>query len=206
MRASTCALAAALLLLTVCETAAASPLPAVAPCNVSLYPDINLDGVNLPNQPVSSTCTSASECAGYCCAAPGCRFFTLNAGSGPRDCYLKSNHSAPRANPGAISGALNGSAPAPPPPIPPPGAKGYLDAVADCGCDGSGAADATACLQACVDAAYGHTLPRVPVRLPAGASFTISDTLSLRQDNPGPDDGINVVGDRRLLERPIEWI
>jgi hypothetical protein len=80
---------------------------------------------------------------------------------------------------------------------PQPGADGVLDAVRDCGCDNLGATDTTARLQACVDAAYAFTLPRVPVFLPAG-TYLVSDTLSLAQENPGPDDGINVVPGRFL--------
>ena len=171
-------------------------------CNVTFFPDENFDGVNLPNQPVSTSCSTPAACAALCCAAPGCLFFTLNAGSGGRDCYLKAAFTR-RANPGAVSGAVNSTLPPPPPPPPPPpspGAKRFLDAVADCGCDSTGASDTTARLQACVDAAYGgasYALPRVPVVLPAGV-YLVSDTLTFRQDNPGGDDGINVVPGRFL--------
>ena len=70
----------------------------------------------------------------------------------------------------------------------------------DCGCDGTGRSDTTARLQACIDRAYtawGFSLPRVPVFLPAGV-YAVSDTLVLAQKNPGPDDGINVVPGRFL--------
>jgi hypothetical protein len=86
-----------------------------------------------------------------------------------------------------------------PPPPPPAGAKGYLDAVADCGADPTGSTDTTAALQACIVTAYdwrSRGWP-VPVLLPPGV-YTVSDTLTLAQENPGPDDGINVVPARFL--------
>jgi hypothetical protein len=169
-------------------------------CNITYYPNDNFDGINLPNQPISTSCTSAADCAAYCCSTPGCTSFTLNAGyntpSGS-DCYLKSSITH-RSNPGCISGIINGSSPSPPPPPPPPiPPSGFLDAVKDCGCDSTGVTDTTIRLQSCIDAAYGHTLPRVPVFLPHGV-YLISDTISLKQDNPGGDDGINVVPGRFL--------
>jgi len=172
-----------------------------ATCNITYYPDDNFDGTNLPNQPISSSCTSAAACAAFCCATPGCTSFTLNAGyntpSGS-DCYLKSAITH-RPNPGCISGIVNGSGPSPPPPPPPPPipAIGYLDAVKDCGCDNSGKTDTTVRLQNCINAAYGTSIPRVPVFLPMG-TYLISSTITLMQSNPGPDDGINVVPGRFL--------
>ena len=166
-------------------------------CNTTLFPNINLDGVNLPNQPVTTSGT-AQECAAQCCAAPACTAFTLNAGGG--DCYLKSASGPPRANPGAVSGVLRGPLPPPSPspsPAPPPPPAGYLDAVKDCGADPSGATDSTARLQSCIDRAYARSVPRVPVLLPTG-TYTVSDTLSLTQQYGGPDDGINVVPARFL--------
>ena len=167
--------------------------------NVTLFPDDNFDGTNLPSQPVSTTTTSAAECAALCCATPGCKFFTLNAGwdmPPGADCYLKSAITH-RANPGCVSGAVNAPSPPPPPPPSPSPAPlpPYLDAVKDCGADPTGAIDATAALRACIARAYGHSLPRVPVLLPAGV-YTVSDTLAFKQDNPGPDDGINVCPSR----------
>ena len=137
--------------------------------------------------------------AAACCANAACEAFTLNAGHGSRDCYLKS-HITHRPNPGCISGIINGTRPPPAPPAPPaptppapPGpppapvpAAGYFHAVDDCGCDPTGEKDSTAKLQACIDRAYGHTLPRVPVLLPFGV-YLISETLTLKQDNPGGD-------------------
>ena len=83
----------------------------------------------------------------------------------------------------------------------------FLNAVIDCGCDPTGKSDTTHQLQACVNRAYGHTLPRTPVVLPPG-SYLISDTIRLVQDNPSPldhsrgnaliSDGINVVPGRFL--------
>ena len=168
-----------------------------------VFADENFDGTNLPDQPVNG-CMSAKDCAAACCSTPGCKAFTLNAGTGLRDCYLKSAITH-RKNPGATSGVINGTAPpgpapAPPKPLPPllP-ASGYLEAVRDCGCDATGATDTTLRLQACIDRAYGHSLPRAPVLLPSGG-YLVSDTIRLVQDNPGPGiknsiigDGINVV-------------
>lgn len=167
--------------------------------NISYYPDDNFDGTNLPNQPISSSCTSAAACAEYCCSTPGCSFFTLNAGYNTptgSDCYLKSAITH-RPNQGCVSGIVNGTTPPPPPPPPPIPQIGFLDAVKDCGCDNSGQTDTTVRLQACIDAAYKYTLPRVPVFLPKG-TYVISATITLKQDNPGPDDGINVVPGRFL--------
>jgi hypothetical protein len=166
-------------------------------CNTTYYPDFNLDGTNLPDQPVTPSGTAAA-CAAQCCAVPACNAFTLNAGGG--DCYLKSAIGPPRPNAGAVSGVLRGPRPPPSPgpsPAPPPPAAGYLDAVADCGADASGATDSTARLQACIDRAYARSVPRVPVLLPRG-TYLVSDTLSLTQQYGGPDDGINVVPGRFL--------
>ena len=187
--------AAGVLLLT------ASAAAAAASCNYTAFPDDNFDGHNLPGDN-PRTASTADECFAFCCATPGCLFFTLNAGAGPRDCYLK-DQMTHRANPGAVSGVVNGSTPPGPPA---PASSGWLDAVADCGCDSTGATDTTALLQACVDRAYGHSLPRVPVVLPPGR-YLVSDTIVLQQDNPGPDDGINVVPGRflahNLIGRPV---
>ena len=189
MAARTTARAAALLF-----AAAALAQPA---CNTTLYPDYNLDGVNLPGQPATTSGTAAA-CAALCCAAPACSAFTLNAGGG--DCYLKSAIGPLRANAGAVSGVLRGPRPPPSPapsPAPAPPAAGYLNAVTDCGADASGATDSTARLQACIDRAYARSVPRVPVLLPRGV-YTVSDTLALTQQWGGPDDGINVVPARYL--------
>ena len=229
-------------------------LPRVGICKYSVHEDDNYDGTNIA-PPVLAT--GARQCAAACCANPSCKAFTLNAGTGKRDCYLKSSITH-RHNKGCISGIINGSAPPlppSPPPRPPPlpvPASGYLvrsntqtaslslpaaalnaigsclvtlsrqqealravsgtwqgergpqlcfvcsqDAVHDCGCDCTGVTDTTSRLQRCIERAYGHTLPRVPVLLPRG-TYLVSDTLTLKQDNPGGDDGINVVPGRFL--------
>jgi hypothetical protein len=102
---------------------------------------------------------------------------------------------------GAVAAGSAASAASPPSPLSPPPlsipADGYLDAVIDCGCDSTGATDTTARLQQCIDRAYGYTLPRVPVLLPRG-TYLVSDTITLKQHNPGGDDGINVVPSRFL--------
>lgn len=79
--------------------------------------------------------------------------------------------------------------------LPVPSSKGYLDVVADCGADATGATDTTAAYR------YGgpasHPLWPVPVFFPSG-TYLISDTLNLTQSNPGGDDGINVCPGRFL--------
>ena len=174
-------------------------------CQYAAFPDDNFDGTNIVGAPNPVVVSTADACADACCAASahGCLFFTLNAGSGPRDCYLKSSHTH-RRNPGCVSGVVNGTAPptpapapAPPTPAPPPPAR-MLDAVKDCGCDPTGASDTTALLQACIDRAYARTLPRVPVLLPAG-TYLVSSTLTLKQSNGGGfEDGINICPARFL--------
>ncbi|MCJ1297158.1 hypothetical protein MMC34_008727 [Xylographa carneopallida] len=83
-----------------------------------------------------------------------------------------------------------------------PTASGYLDAVADCHADPSGASDSTAALQACFTAAYQYGVPApgrwpAPVFFPPGV-YLVSDTLNLTQANPGPQDGVNVCPGRFL--------
>lgn len=73
----------------------------------------------------------------------------------------------------------------------------YLNAVTDCGADPSGTQDSTLALQACINQAYGHTIPRVPVFLPFGR-YLVNDTLTLTSDNLSGDDGINVCPGRFL--------
>jgi hypothetical protein len=102
--------------------------------NVTLFPNDNFDGMNLPNQPVATDVKSADACAEYCCSTPGCSFFTLNAGydqPAGADCYLKSAMTH-RPNAGCVSGIVNSNASALPP---------YLDAVKDCGADPTGVSD-----------------------------------------------------------------
>ena len=92
----------------------------------------------------------------------------------------------------AVDAGLCLSSAGSPPPVP-TGTKGYLDAVADCGADNTGATDATAALQACIVTSYDWRARGwpVPIFLPPGV-YTVSDTLTLAQENAGPDDGINV--------------
>ena len=95
--------------------------------------------------------------------------------------------------------------------------SGYLDAIADCQADPTGASDSTSALQACFHTAYrygGHAPGKwpSPVFFPAG-TYLVSDTLNLTQANPGPQDGVNVCPSRFLslaafgssaaTERPI---
>lgn len=83
--------------------------------------DVDYNGGDLPNQPVSKTVSSAAECAALCCAAqPACDAFSVNAGSaGSRWCYLKgaSGYSI-GPSPGCDSGCLRGDCDVPPPPPP----------------------------------------------------------------------------------------
>ena len=99
---------------------AIAALPAGSSCDYEAFPGDNFGGTNLPDQPVSSTLSTAAECAALCCAAAAanCTAFTLNAGApGARMCFLKSaiTHTP---NPGCESGVINGTAPPPPPPPP----------------------------------------------------------------------------------------
>jgi len=82
-------------------------------------------------------------------------------------------------------------------PAAPAAPPAYLDAVADCGADPTGATDSTARLQACIDRAYARSLPRVPVFVPRG-TYLVSDSLVLEQQFNGKDDGINVCSTRFL--------
>jgi hypothetical protein len=99
----------------------------------------------------------------------------------------------------AAAAAVVASA-SPPPEIP---AAGYYDAVLDCGADPTGSTDSTAALNACIVASYAFMRPNntyrgvAPVFLPLG-TYLITDTVNLIQQNPGPDDGINVCPSRYL--------
>lgn len=141
-------------------------------------------------------------------AAPAGRCLNVNAASTAPGAMLIVWPCAPPASaPNSVFRAASGHivavesglclAEAAPPPA--PGAKGYLDVVADCGADATGAVDATAALRACFVAAYDFaTAPwPVPVFFPLG-TYTVSDTIELVQVNPGRDDGINVVPARFL--------
>ena len=49
--------------------ASAAAAGAAGSCDYALYPDVNFDGTDLPNQPVSSTLSTPDQCAALCCAA-----------------------------------------------------------------------------------------------------------------------------------------
>jgi hypothetical protein len=87
---------------------AATSSPMAGECKFGLQPEVNMDGTNLPRQPVSANCTTVDQCAAFCCSTPGCKAFTLNSArrEGERDCYLKAVISH-RHNPGAMSGIVN---------------------------------------------------------------------------------------------------
>lgn len=75
---------------------------------------------------------------------------------------------------------------------------GYINVTqAPCNLDNTGTTDVTAALQACIKLAYSYAIPSLPLFFPAG-NYLVSDTIVLAQDNPGPDDGINVVPGRFL--------
>jgi beta-glucosidase-like glycosyl hydrolase len=95
--------------------AAAAPPQQCSPSAFTPCSSCDLNGGDLPGQPVSKTLSTADECAALCCAAAsaGCAAFSLNAGSpGARACYLKASSGwANGSSPGVDSGAL----PQPPP-------------------------------------------------------------------------------------------
>jgi hypothetical protein len=82
-------------------------------CSFSTSLSYDLNGGDLPSQPVSTTVSSLEECASLCCAAGfPCSAFSLNAGApGSRWCYLKyasgwSNTSTPGVDSGILSNPL----------------------------------------------------------------------------------------------------
>lgn len=79
---------------------------------MTAFADWDLNGGDLPNQPVSKTLSAATECAALCCSTAGCNGYSLNAGApGTRWCYLKSGGWTNTSSPGVDSGA---APPAPP--------------------------------------------------------------------------------------------
>lgn len=77
---------------------------------------------------------------------------------------------------------------------------GYYDLVKDCGADPTGQADSTNQINQCIITAYNynqHNYRVYPVYVPYG-TFLVSNTINMIQQNPGPDDGINVVPGRYL--------
>lgn len=100
-------LAVAALLSAGCERAAA------AACNLTLYSGYDLNGGDLPGQPVSKTLSTPEECASLCCSTAGCWAFSLNAGgAGSRWCYLKASSGWTNTT---IAGVDSGSLPPAPP-------------------------------------------------------------------------------------------
>lgn len=84
-------------------------------CNITFYSGYDLNGGDLPNQPVSKTLSTPQQCADLCCSTTGCFAFSLNAPTGgpnTRACYLKSSSGW---NNESISGVDSGSLPVPPP-------------------------------------------------------------------------------------------
>lgn len=88
---------------------------AAAACNASsfrLLPNTDLNGGDLPGQPVSKALSTPAECAALCCAAAaaGCAGYSLNAGAaGARWCYLKAAGWSQGSSPGCDSGLLGPS-------------------------------------------------------------------------------------------------
>ncbi len=68
--------------------------------------------------------------------------------------------------------------------------------AAPCFADNTGISDATSAIQLCINLGYS-TLPPTALFFPVG-TYLVSDTLTIAQTNPGPDDGINVVPARFL--------
>ena len=84
-------------------------------CNFTFTPGYDLNGGDLPNQPVSQTLSTPQQCAALCCSNPDCYAFSLNAASnGPnsRWCYLKGASGWTNSS---ISGVDSGFVPPPPP-------------------------------------------------------------------------------------------
>ena len=98
---------------------AAAPRARATACDYTASANYDLNGGDLPNQPVSRTLSTLDECAALCCAAGfPCAAFSLNAGgAGGRACYLKAKSGWQNgSSPGCDSGIL--SAPPPPPEFP----------------------------------------------------------------------------------------
>jgi beta-glucosidase len=98
-------------------------LPALsfASCNYTIKPNVDFNGGDLPNQPVSKTLSHAAECGALCCSTPNCAAFSLNGGGGgTRWCYLKNADGwTSGQSQGCDSGCLGGGTgecAAPPPP------------------------------------------------------------------------------------------
>lgn len=76
--------------------------------------------------------------------------------------------------------------------------RGYINVTEPpCSLDNTGVVDVTTALQACINLAYNYSVPVVPLFFPGG-TYLVSDTITIEQNNPGGDDGINVVPGRFL--------
>jgi hypothetical protein len=83
--------------------------------NWTLFPNIDFNGGDLPNQPVGIA-SSSQDCANFCCANSACFAFSMNANGA---CYLKASDGYSEGNiPGVQSGCFFGQCSAGPP-IPP---------------------------------------------------------------------------------------
>jgi beta-glucosidase len=83
--------------------------------NWTLFPNIDFNSGDLPNQPVGIA-NSPQDCANYCCANSACFAFSMNANGA---CYLKASDGYSEGNiPGVQSGCFSGQCSAGPP-IPP---------------------------------------------------------------------------------------
>lgn len=94
---------------------AAAERAVAAGCQYNAVQNYDLNGGDLPNQPVSKTLSTVDECAQLCCQAGWpCVAFALNAGAaGSRWCYLKSGGWQNISSPGCESGELSNPPPAP---------------------------------------------------------------------------------------------
>jgi hypothetical protein len=78
-----------------------------SPANYSIVSGWDLNGGDLPNQPVSKTMSTAADCATACCADSACSAFSINAGQpNSRWCYLKASGWTNFSSAGVESGSL----------------------------------------------------------------------------------------------------
>lgn len=78
-----------------------------SPANFSFVNGYDLNGGDLPGQPVSQTLSTPQQCAQLCCATAGCIAFSLNAGAvNSRSCYLKAGGWSNQSIAGVDSGSL----------------------------------------------------------------------------------------------------
>lgn len=75
---------------TLAVLAAAAAAAVAAACTFTPYQNVDLNGGDLPNQPVATNVSDLAACAALCCENAACAAFALNAGApGSRACYLK---------------------------------------------------------------------------------------------------------------------